>query len=237
MMALFKGWEKGYNLRGFGAMSTPLLRNIVAAFSEEQVERLSGLTKSQLRYWDRTGFFEPKYADENRRRAYSRLYSFKDVVALRTLGVLRNECEVPLQHLRKVAEKLSHLADDKWTKTALHVVKRKVVFYEPRTGRPREIVSGQYVFDVVLKTIISDTTKAVRKIHERDPKKVGEVERSRFISRNAWVVGGTRIPTSTIRRFKEAGYTEKQIIAEYPDLTPRDIRAALRHEEQESSAA
>jgi DNA-binding transcriptional MerR regulator len=61
----------------------------IAAFSEEQVERLTGLNTAQLRYWDRMGFFQPSYAGENRRIAYSRIYSFKDVVGLRTLGLLR----------------------------------------------------------------------------------------------------------------------------------------------------
>jgi DNA-binding transcriptional MerR regulator len=195
------------------------------------------LTKAQLVYWDRTAFFAPKHADENRRLAYARLYSFKDIVALRTLSVLRNEHGIPLQHLRKVAQKLSHLADDLWTKTTLYVVNRKVVFHEPGSGRLREVVSDQYVFGLPLKTVISDTKKAVENIRRRDPKKIGRVERSRFVSHNAWVVGGTRIPTAAIRRFKEAGYTVDQIIAEYPDLTQRDVRAALLHEAQESSAA
>lgn len=213
------------------------LKSIIAAFSEEQVERLTGLTQGQLRYWDRTGFFAPKFADENRRRAYSRLYSFKDIVALRTLSVLRNQYSVPLQHLRKVAKRLSHLADDLWTKTTLYVLNKKVVFHEPGTGLPREVVSGQYVIGILLKTIVSDTKKDVEKMHERDPAKIGRVERSRFISRNAWVVGGTRIPTAAIKRFKDAGYTNAQILKEYPDLTERDIAAAILHEEQESSAA
>jgi DNA-binding transcriptional MerR regulator len=217
-------------------MNAPDLRNVVAAFSEEQVERLTGLTKAQLRYWDGTGFFQPKYADEDRSRPFSRLYSFKDVVALRALGVLRNEHKVPLQHLRKVADKLCHLAEDRWIRQTLYVLNKKVVFHEPGTDLPREVLTGQYVMGLLLKTIISDTKKAVEKIQKRDPTKVGSVERSRFISRNAWVIGGTRIPTAAIRRFKEAGYTTEQIIAEYPGLTPRDIRAALRHE-RESSAA
>jgi DNA-binding transcriptional MerR regulator len=219
-------------------MSKLALGNIIAAFSEDQVERLTGLTKAQLRYWDSTGFFRPKFTDENRRAAFSRLYSFKDVVALRTLGILRNEYDVPLQHLRKVADKLSHLAGDLWTGTKLYVLNRKVIFHEPGTDLPREVVSGQYVIGtVLLKTVVSDTKKDIEKLHRRDPSKVGRVERSRFVSRNAWVIGGTRIPTAAIRRFKEAGYTIAQIIAEYPDLKPQDIRAALLHEEQESSAA
>jgi len=213
------------------------LNTIVAAFSEEQVEQLTGLTKAQLRYWDRTGFFAPKYAEEDRRRAYSRLYSFKDIVALRTISVLRNQHDVPLQHLRKVAEKLSDLKDDLWIKTKLYVLNRKVIFHEPGTGLPREIVTGQYVIGVLLKTIVSDTRKDVERMHRRDRSKIGQVERSRFVSHNSWVVGGTRIPTAAIRRFKEAGYTNKQILNEYPDLKLRDIAAALLHEEQIKASA
>ena len=209
---------------------------ILRAFSEDSVKRLTGLTTSQLRYWDRTGFFAPEFADENRSLAYSKLYSFRDIVALRTLSVLRNQFSVPLQHLRKVAQKLSHLGYDLWTNTTLYVLNKKVIFHEPGTELPQEVVSGQYVIGLLLKTIISDTTTDVEKMHRRDPGKIGQIERSRFIARNAWVIGGTRIPTAAIKRFKEAGYTEEQIIAEYPDLTPKDIQAALRHEEEQTAA-
>ena len=215
-------------------MAASNVTSIVAAYSEEQVERLTGLTKAQLRYWDRTGFFKSKYADDERRFSYSRLYSFKDLVGLRTLGVLRNKFDVPLQHLRKVADKLSHLADDRWTKTTLYVLNRKVVFHEPGTGLPQEVVTGQYVIGkFVLGTIVSDTKKQLDKMQKRDMKKIGVVERSRHIARNQWVVGGTRIPTAAIRRFKEAGYSNTKILAEYPDLRPQDIKAALLHEGQE----
>jgi DNA-binding transcriptional MerR regulator len=213
------------------------LQNIIAAFSEDQVARLTGLTKGQLRYWDATGFFAPKFSEEDRRAAYSRLYSFKDVVALRTISMLRNQHDVPLQHLRKVAEKLSHLKDDLWTKTTLYVLKKRVVFHEPDTGLPLEVVSGQYVIGpILLKTIVSDTEKSVEKMHRRDRSKIGQIERNRFVNHNAWVIGGTRIPTAAIRRFKEAGYTNAQILKEYPDLKPSDIAAALLHEEQEKGA-
>ena len=76
--------------------------------SDEHVQKLTGLTKRQLRYWDETGFFKPSFVEENPRLPFSRFYSFKDVVALRTLQLLRVQNNVPLQHLRKVAEKLSH---------------------------------------------------------------------------------------------------------------------------------
>jgi uncharacterized protein (DUF433 family) len=210
---------------------------IISAFSEDHAERLTGISKAQLRYWDRTKFFVPSLAAENRRVAYSRIYSFKDLVALRTLSVLRNQYNVPLQHLRKVAGKLSHLADDLWTKTTLYVLNRKVIFQEKQGEPLREIVSGQYVIGIPLKTIIADTKKDVEKFQERPKEQIGRVVRSRYVNHNAWVIAGTRIPTAAIRRFKEAGFTVEQIIKEYPDLTPKDVRAALAHESKASTAA
>src|SRR5690349_16486128 len=85
-------------------------RRVLAAFSEEQTGKLTGISTAQLRYWDRTGFYKPSYAESNRRIAFSRIYSFKDIVALRVLHVLRNQCKIPLQHLREVTDKLGGLA-------------------------------------------------------------------------------------------------------------------------------
>ena len=67
------------------------ITNIISAFSADQVVKLTGLKIRQLAYWDSLGFFQPQYAAEDRRSPYSRIYSFKDVVALRTLSVLKSE--------------------------------------------------------------------------------------------------------------------------------------------------
>ena len=40
-------------------------------------------------------------------------------------------------------------------------------------------------------------------------------------------IKGTRIPASTVSDFAKAGHTVDQIIAEYPDITPRQIADAL----------
>lgn len=112
--------------------------------------RITGLTKGRLRYWAKTDFFRPSFVEDNPRLPYSRFYSFKDIVALRTLELLRVQNNVPLQHLRKVAEKLSALADDLWVSTKLYVVDRKVVFVNPTTGNPEEVVSGQYLLGIPL---------------------------------------------------------------------------------------
>jgi len=212
-------------------------KDVISAFSEEQVERLTGLSKAQLRYWDRTVFFAPTYMDETRRAAYSGVYSFTDLLALRTLSILRNQYSVPLQHLRKVAEKLSHLESRLWTATTLYVLNKKVSFHEAGTAQPREIVSGQYLVPIPLRKVVAATRRDVEKLRERPEESIGQVKCSRLVNHNAPVVAGTRVLTSAIRRFKEAGYTTQQIIGEYPDLTEKDVEAALAYEKEVAAAA
>lgn len=206
-------------------------QNIVAAFSEEHTSRLTGITQRQLQYWARKGFYCPSYgSDEGRSAAFSRIYSFKDIVNLRVLNALRNQFGVSLQHLREVSNRLSHLADDRWTGMKLWVVKKKVVWQEPGTGRPQEVMSGQYVVPVVLEEVIADTKNDVATLNRRDESVVGRIERSRFINHNAPVIAGTRIRVQAIQRFAEAGYSTEQIIKEYPDLTAKDVEAALAYD-------
>jgi uncharacterized protein (DUF433 family)/DNA-binding transcriptional MerR regulator len=213
--------------------------SIVAAFSEEQAERLTGISKAQLRYWDRTSFYRPAYAEENRRLAFSRVFSFKDIIALRVLNVLRNQCNISLQHLRDVRDRLGHLSDDpsRWTKTRLFPLNGRVVWYEEGSELPQVITSGQYVVSVVLEEIVQDTQAAVRALYTpRDKTQIGLIERSRFIVHNAAVIAGTRIPVDAIKRFSEAGYSPEQILKEYPDITKEDVEAAIAYREKNSAA-
>jgi uncharacterized protein (DUF433 family) len=211
------------------------ISNVVAAFSEEHVERITGLTKGRLRYWARTEFFKPSFTDEDLRLPFSRFYSFKDIVALRTLEMLRVQNNVPLQHLRRVAEKLSHLKDELWTKTTLFVVDRKVVIVNPETGTPQEVVSGQYLLGIPLKKVMEDTSADIIRMTSRPKTQLGHVSRTPGISRNAWVVSGTRIPVAAIKRLHEDGFDIKAIIEEYPDLTNEDVEAALRHKDPKAA--
>ncbi len=209
---------------------------VIAAFTEDHAERLTGVSKRQLRYWDRTGFFRPSFGRENRRDAYSRIYSFKDITSLRVLNVLRNQYNVPLQHLRKVAVDLGHLSDTKWTAITLFVLNRKVVFVEPGTKLYREIVSKQYVIGIPLHVVVTDTERDIHSLRMRDPATVGQFARTRNISHNALVIAGTRIPVAAIKRFAEDGYSIQQIKREYPILTEADIKAAIRHESRGRAA-
>src|SRR6187431_1645441 len=63
----------------------------IDAFTMDQAAKLSGLSEDQLRSWDTAGLFRPSLGWEDRRRHYSRIYTFEDLVALRTLARLREE--------------------------------------------------------------------------------------------------------------------------------------------------
>ncbi len=210
---------------------------VIRAFSADHVVRLTGLTKRQLAEWDETGFFMPQYAHENRRSPYSRIYSFRDVVGLRVVSVLRNKYKVSMQHLRKVAEVLSKKDYAFWARETLYVVNREVSFHEPETQRVRSVVKGQYVVPIPLEPIIGEVREAAAKLKERTMEKIGKVERHRLVMHNAPVIAGTRIPTGAIKRFKDAGYSIDEILREYPSLTRADVEAALIFEEKGDRAA
>lgn len=218
-----------FKLEGEGEM--PANAAVVAAFTEDQTERLTGVSRRQLRYWDRTEFFTPSLACSDRRAPYSRLYSFRDLASLKVINALRNEANVSLPHLREVKEKLSHLGDGLWAKTTLYVLKRNVIFYNPEIGAREEVLSRQAVLEIPLRVVSGNVEDAVRALRQRDPDLIGKVERQRNIACNQPVIAGTRIPVRGIKTFANAGYSVEDIRKEYPTLTEDDIRAAIEYKE------
>jgi uncharacterized protein (DUF433 family) len=201
------------------------------AFTAENVCRLTGFSGRQLRYWDATDFFSPELLDDHKRRAFGRIYSFRDVVGLRTIAVLRNEHKIPLQELRRVGEWLFTHHKSPWSSLRFALSGRKVVFVDPQTGGYLEPqAGGQSVIEIGLEPIASDMRRAAEKLRERREEQIGAVVRNRYVVHNAWVVAGTRIPTQAIWNFHEAGYSSAAIIEEYPRLTPADVQAAIEFE-------
>lgn len=70
---------------------------------------LSGATQRQLAYWRRSLDNEPLLAPELGKVSGRLLYSFRDVVALRTFVYLREQ--LPLQRVRRAVNKLRQLDD------------------------------------------------------------------------------------------------------------------------------
>lgn len=205
----------------------------ILAFSADHASVLTGLSKRQLGYWDETGFFSPQFAEPNRRQVFSRIYSFRDVVGLRTIGLLRNTHKVPLQELRKVGAWLKREYRDPWASLKFYVAAKRVYFDDPSTGtrrgaRPFE----QAVLPFDMQEIAQEVSKEADRLRERQSTDVGKIVRNRYLVHNAPVVAGTRIPTSAVRNLRDAGYSTRAIIREFPRLKSRDVEAALKYEKK-----
>lgn len=203
---------------------------VVSAFTEEQAERLTGVTKRQMRYWSSQGFFVPS-VDLASAGIKTRLYGFRDLVCLKVLNALRNEAKVPLGELKRVKLRLAHLGDDVWAKTTLYVLGKRVVFDDGPAGVREEVTSGQRVLQIPLRVLIGDIDRGISALRGRSEETYGRIERKRHVAQNQAVIAGTRIPVRAIKEFHAAGYTPQQIREQYPTLALRDVMAAIAYDE------
>lgn len=207
-------------------------------FSIDELVKLTGLSKQRLRYWTdaERGLYVPAHPGEDGRPP---LFSFRDVVSLRTLAALRER--VSLQSLRKLGDYLHQRYEQPWSRIRFYVAGREIQFDTPDKGvrvsgsKPGQQVSRATLFDVV--AVESAMAAAARKLRERRPEQRGKVERRRKVLQSRPVIAGTRIPTETVFHFHEAGYDVPAIIAEFPQLTERDVRAAFAFERKRRKAS
>ncbi len=88
-------------------------------FTAQQASRLTACTAHQLRYWDRVGLIRPSIQSTGGRPGRRRLYSFRDLVALRVVrSLLDNGMSVQRvrrawDYLRRTAHMDDHLAEVK----------------------------------------------------------------------------------------------------------------------------
>jgi DNA-binding transcriptional MerR regulator len=89
------------------------------AFTADQACRLANCTHHQLRYWDRVGLVKPSLQETGGRPGVRRLYSFRDLVALRVVrslldnGMSLQRVRRAWDYLRREGEMENHLADVK----------------------------------------------------------------------------------------------------------------------------
>lgn len=205
------------------------MTNLVAAFSEDQVETITGVTKSQLRYWDKTAFFSPTESDIYRGQSFGRIYSFRDLTSLKVLNELRNDAGVPLQRLRELKSKWDEESDDVWRNFTYRAVNKRV--YIDSVDDLEDALTGQKIFRVDINKEYEEIKDSVSRLFERDQNTIGKVWRQYRVVGRKPVVAGTRIKVDSIRAFASVGYTLEQILEEYPDLTMEDVKAAIEFKE------
>lgn len=212
-------------------MATQSQNAVVAAFTEAQVERLTGISQRQLRYWATNSFYVPKIIINDPDLPTMRLYSFRDLVCLKVIGAIRNDSKIPFSELKRTKERLAHLGDDLWAKTTLYILGKNVVFDNPETGEKEEASTGQGVLQIPLKIVTGQMEQAVREMRQRPTDTIGRIEQKRGVAQNQPVISGTRIPVRIIQSLAKDGYSADEIVSQYPSLTSEDITAALMHNE------
>ena len=89
------------------------------AFTSHQASRLTGCTPRQLRYWDQIGLVRPSIQRTGGRSGVPRLYSFRDLIALRVVqsllagGMSLQRVRRAFEYLRRNAGLDGHLSEVK----------------------------------------------------------------------------------------------------------------------------
>lgn len=217
---------------------------IVGGFTPVQTAQLTGLSRRQLERWARTGVYKPSLA--NASRAYGRIYSVRDVVALRALAMMRGK--VTLQQIRHAGAWLQRHVDIPWSSLRFSLCERELVLRDAATGAPlavweREpeataVELGSIAhevperLEVELESIAREVVERLQLFQRRQPNHIGRVARNRFVEHNDAVVEGTRIPTQVVWDYHEAGYDTCAILELFPGLTAQDIEAAVAFEQR-----
>ena len=83
-----------------------------------------------------------------------------------------------------------------------------------------------------MEPVIASAAIDANRLRERSPGEIGQIVRHRHVSHNAPVLAGTRIRTEAIWNFHSAGYSDADILREYPRLDPDDIQQAICFERE-----
>ncbi len=208
----------------------------MAFFSERDVAALTGLSRYRLRRWNQLGIFRPT----NRRfdqDAPVPLYDFRDLVGLRALA--RFSARLSVERLREIGGYLSRYADRPWSQLQFHVSGTEVMFIHPEDGKltstspPGQLANAEWVN---LSDVAQQAKDDVLRLRQRGADVLGTVVSAKNVQGNQPTIGGTRIPTEAIWSFHQEGYDVTRILAEYPSLTPEDVKAAIDFEVKRRAA-
>jgi uncharacterized protein (DUF433 family) len=204
---------------------------MVEAFSQDLVSRITGLSRSQLEYWDRTDVIKPSIA-EAEGRGSPRLYSFVDLIKLKVAARLREKL-LPSQ-MRDLMRQLEARGFEQPFVTLQFGQTSdggQIVYIDPDAGplsaHGREVGNIVATFDVPLKMHRDDLAKSMERATKRKP---GGIAQERGLHGGQPVIAGTRVPVAKIAALVAAGWDDARILAAFPHLEPADITAALKHD-------
>lgn len=201
---------------------------VFQAYTTDQAARVANVSSRRVRYWADSGVLVPSVANDQTASPQVALYSFADVVGLRTLGILRDRHGLSLQRLRQAADFLRAHVERPWSELRLWIRGSDLLFRAPTTGTLHSTGKpDQTAFALEIEPVALDAERASEALGHRDPASIGLTERRRGVQGNRLVVRGTRIPVESILNLAGDGYSAQAIVDAYPSLTLGDVTAIL----------
>jgi uncharacterized protein (DUF433 family) len=224
-------------------MAMAASQDATRVFTSDQVQRLTGITRRKLDYWLKAGVVTAEI-DAAKGRGRVRLYSFQNLIEIRTALFLRDL--VSLQLLRKLVGKLrvALKLESPLAEVSLGVIRTgrartpyRVVVKGP-DGQWEHWESGQLFmeFAIPVQEFASQLASAAER-DRRARRQPGKIERRRGVLGSAPVLAGTRIPTRAIWSYHQAGFGVERILEDYPGLTEADVHAAIELERGQQRSA
>ena len=200
---------------------------------------LSGATVDQLAYWRKTTATHPPLLVPEAKRGGRYLYSWADVVALRSIVYLRQVKSLP--RIRRAVQTLRALDPDEWRHLSsykLAATGTSIVVVTPDgdvldVDEHRGTVLNEVLLGDVLARFERDDGRSVPAFDRPkdnltiDPRVLGGYP----------VVSGTRVPYDVVAGLADEGYTEAEIIELYPSVKPESIADATAFAQDVAGAA
>ena len=135
----------------------------MVGFTTQQAARFSQLTLRQVNYFDTTKLLSPSMQIA-KGKGSRRLYSFRDVVALRLIAKLRSQ-GLSLQSVRKAIAYLRNLGQDDLSRVVFAINGDDVVLVEPdRLAVSLVEQPGQLCFLIGIGGITQEVEAAIRQV-------------------------------------------------------------------------
>jgi uncharacterized protein (DUF433 family)/DNA-binding transcriptional MerR regulator len=200
---------------------------------------LSGATVDQLAYWRRKTASHPPLLEPDAKRGGRYLYSWADVIALRSIVFLRQVKSLP--RIRRAVQTLRALDADEWqhlSRYKLASTGDSIVVVTPK-GEVLDVERhpGTVMDEVLLRDVLGG-------FEREDGRHVPALPRPRaHISVDPTVLGGypvvlgTRVPFDVVAGLADEGYSEAEIIELYPGVKPGTIADATSFAQDVAAAA
>jgi uncharacterized protein (DUF433 family) len=200
---------------------------------------LTGATVAQLAYWRKDTASAPALLIPEGKRSGRYLYSWADVVALRSIVYLRSEKSLP--RIRQAVTRLRKLEADQWTHLASYTLISTPDTSIVRTPDGQLLDVGTHPGTVLDEVLMEDVLEP---FETRTGRMVPALKRPRpNITVDPGVLGGypvlagTRLPFDSVAALVHDDLDADEIAAVYPSARPEAIADATAFAEQVAAVA